>query len=265
MHNIKEIYRLVNILSLDVSAGAVIGSFFLADFFGTAPSTNGVACLALSVWLIYTSDHLLDAYRMGSIPVTPRHAFHRRHFSVLTCIVGVVALIDFSLVLTLPFSMIRNGMVLGVFIVLYLLFVNRFAAIKEPIAAALYCFGILIPMGAKSALSHMDILLTGQFFLVALMNLLLFSWFDFPKDRAQGTRSGVLVIGRSSAAKIIWLLFALNTFILVAAVPGLHFLLLWCIGFGNMVLFILHRKVGGHDNFRLIGDALFLLPVLSLL
>lgn len=265
MQQLKKIYRYVNILSFDVSAGAVIGSLFFADFFRTTPSINGTLCLAISVWVIYTLDHLLDAYRMKGTPVTERHLFHYRNFRVLACILGVVALIDVGLILTLPFSMFRSGMILGILVGFYLLFINRFAVIKEPLAAAMYCMGVLIPIEGAGAWAVNDMMLIGQFFMVALMNLLLFSWFDFPKDQVQGTRSGVLVLGRSRTAVFLWLLFGLNSVILIVAASDLHFFLLWCIALGNMILFIFPREVAEREDFRLIGDGLFLLPVLSLL
>lgn len=259
-----KLYRLANILSIDVAAGAAIGSLFFADFFGIPVGLNAISCLIISVWLIYTCDHLLDAYWLQSDAVTERHAFHRRNFSILVTVVLVAAVIDVLLVISLPHLIIRKGLWLSVPVILYLMFINRIAILKEPVAAAMYCAGVLVPVEIGYPVNLAGELLIAQFYLVVLMNLLLFSWFDVSKDRAQGTHSGVLVIGKRWTGAIIWLLFLLNSAIMITSGAGLHAVLLWSIASGNIVLYVFHRTFSAADKFRVIGDALFLLPVLSI-
>lgn len=265
MQQLKKLYRLINILSFDVAIGAVICSTFFADFFGVTAPINGIAALFITVWLIYTCDHLLDAYKINGAPVTFRHRYHRRNFRMLTRIAAMAALADLILVFTLPSRMVVAGAILAVFVILYLLFINRVAIVKEPMAAAMYCLGILIPVGTGFPFEPMDALLIVQFFLVVLINLLVFSWFDATKDRLQGTHSAVLIMGRSRAVGLIWSLFILSTAILVLEHTSFHFILLWCIGLGNIILFSFHRRFRVYESFRVIGDALFFLPVLSFL
>ncbi|HEX8061295.1 MAG TPA: hypothetical protein VF473_10190, partial [Cyclobacteriaceae bacterium] len=60
MHN----YRTFNLLSLDVALGAVISAAFLGRILNVHILPQGYVLLGIIVWLIYTADHLLDAWSM---------------------------------------------------------------------------------------------------------------------------------------------------------------------------------------------------------
>src|SRR5690606_1037114 len=79
-------YRLLNSLSIDVAAGAVICALFLAEILRSRPGTPALIMLGLTVWIIYSADHLLDARRIEREAVTHRHSFYQRHFQVMVTI-----------------------------------------------------------------------------------------------------------------------------------------------------------------------------------
>jgi hypothetical protein len=74
---------------------------------------------------------------------------------------------------------IIGGLSLAVIIGLYL-FLQRYLPLKEFFVAGLYTFGVLLPSWRLKVdlISGDHVLLIGQFFSVALVNLLLFSWFE---------------------------------------------------------------------------------------
>ena len=53
-------YRFINILSIDVAIGAVVNARFFAHLFGVPILHQGLISLGLAIWIIYTTDHLLD-------------------------------------------------------------------------------------------------------------------------------------------------------------------------------------------------------------
>ena len=92
MNKIISVYRLLNILSIDVAAGAVICALFFARLFEVQIKPYGLISLGLTVWIIYTADHLLDGIKTHHRAATKRHQFHQYHFKVL-CVVMIVAII----------------------------------------------------------------------------------------------------------------------------------------------------------------------------
>ena len=74
-----RLYRILNTLSLDVSIGAVISAMFFAEVLQVKILPYGLATLALTVWIIYTIDHLRDARAIGTKASTARHLFHQHY------------------------------------------------------------------------------------------------------------------------------------------------------------------------------------------
>src|SRR5690606_1730538 len=91
-------YQYVNILSLDVAAGAVIGSAFFAHLFGAHVAPIVYVALALTVWVVYTLDHLRDARSIPGVAATDRHRFHQQYFKVLMGLVLLITAIDAALI-----------------------------------------------------------------------------------------------------------------------------------------------------------------------
>ena len=69
---LSKAYRLINILSIDVVAGAVCSALFFARLLQVSLLPYGIISLALTVWIIYTADHLLDAKRVEGVATTRR-------------------------------------------------------------------------------------------------------------------------------------------------------------------------------------------------
>jgi hypothetical protein len=70
----------MNILSLDVVAGAVAGALFFGEILQVQLSFSVLTALGLTVWIIYTLDHLRDAKQILNVASTDRHRFHQEHF-----------------------------------------------------------------------------------------------------------------------------------------------------------------------------------------
>ena len=90
--------RLINILSIDVAFGAIAMMYLWSYYFNQTISTMTYLALFLVVWLIYTTDHLLDVKKRKNL-IGSRYSFHQLHFKLLSwlCLLGVVLLLYVSL------------------------------------------------------------------------------------------------------------------------------------------------------------------------
>lgn len=265
MNVVKAFYQYVSILSLDVAAGAVICALFFAHIFRVSVSPYALAALGLTVWIIYTIDHLRDAKAIRSIASTDRHRFHQQYFATLVVIVAVMMVIDIGLVWFVPERVLFSGLMLWSVVLTYLLLQHYLKFLKEFFVALLYTAGVLLPAMAEitSGLGAVHYILIGKFFITALMNLLLFSLFDYREDTHQQQHSFVTWFGPVSTRLGILFLGLLNI---------LSGVLLWSfdpkialifISMNLMLLSILflRRYLVRKNYYRILGDAVFFIPV----
>jgi hypothetical protein len=122
------ILRWLSLFSLDALLVALAWQEVLARISGVDLYWNERALLGISVWIIYTADHLLDGLiskKSTYFNQAPRHTFvqkHRLFFSVTVLIALVGAL---SLLHTISFSLFIGGALLTLVTGLYL-FINTF-------------------------------------------------------------------------------------------------------------------------------------------
>jgi len=269
MKFLNQLYQHISILSLDVVAGAVIGALFFARLLGAVVEIPVLIVLGLSVWIIYTTDHLRDARVMRTTASTDRHRFHQKYFKTIVAIAMLVAIVAFILVLFLPHNILRYGFMLGLVVLLYLVLQRYLKFLKEIFVACLYTMGILLPsfVSVGTHLMPVHYLIIAKYFITALMNLLLFSLYDYAEDRHQQQHSFVTWFGPASTRYGIILLGSLNI---------LSGLWLWEYDSSIAIIFILmnllllavlfFRKALAHENYyRIIGDGVFFLPLIYLL
>lgn len=269
MKNLSQLYQYVNILSLDVVAGAVVSALFFGRFLGVTLPGNSVAALALTVWIIYTVDHLRDAMTIPKIASTDRHRFHQRHFRKILGMLMVVAILDAVLVSSLSADLLRMGAVLGLIVLLYLMLQRYLKFLKEFFVACLYTAGIILP---SLTIAHPDIqpihyLIFGKFFMTALMNLLLFSLFDYQEDQHQKQHSFVTWFGPGSTRGGIVLLALLNiaSGFRVWAFDARVAIVFILMNLVLLVVLLFGRALVTNNYYRILGDAVFLIPGLYLL
>jgi 4-hydroxybenzoate polyprenyltransferase len=264
-------WRYVNILSLDIAVGAVVGCAFFSRLFGVTLRVHAFLSLGLIVWIVYTVDHLLDAGRINKEPSTDRHRFHSEHRTSLWIgvllamgIVGVEAFLVRSAVL-------YAGIAVASLVIIYLLIQPSLGFMKEVAIAVLYSAGVVSAPVAllDRPLLHVELLQVFVFFLTAYLNLVIFSWYDRFHDEADGHHSVVTRFGERVAKAIIG-----GTLIVILVMLGLlaakgtspYFILtLSAMNSVHFAIFHFPRYFGLRDRHRHFGDAVFLLPALTLL
>jgi hypothetical protein len=269
MKFLNSVYQYINILSLDVVVGAVISALFFARLLDVSVEVATLAALALTVWAIYTIDHLRDARAIRTIASTDRHRFHQKYFRAIFLIVGAVMVMDFILILYLPAAVFRAGLMLAFIVLIYLALQRYLKFLKEFFVAILYTAGVLLPSLTIREFHVLPIhfLIFGKFFITALMNLLLFSLFDYKEDRHQQQHSFVTWFGPDSTRYGIISLGLINILTGFRVWRFDSSVAIIFISMNVILLALLHfrRELVLNNYYRIVGDAVFFIPVLYLL
>ncbi|MCE7864948.1 MAG: hypothetical protein DYG99_15525 [Bacteroidetes bacterium CHB5] len=258
-------YRLINLLNLDVAAGAVIAALFFSKLLHAPVRLYGIAILGLTVWIIYTSDRLIDVRHLSGPALSLRHKFHQQHQAVLKIAVIVAVVVVCALLVFIRPSVLLGGLILAPLTALYLMLQKKLP-IKELAVAVMYSVGVLLPAWPGSwSLLIQEAGLIVQFFFIALANLILFAWFEADIDRGMGqhslatrldkrwvTRGLLLLIGGGVGFSFIYGFF--NT-------SGWIFFSMWLCLAG---IFRFHTYFRKSERYRLWGDAIFYLPAIGL-
>jgi hypothetical protein len=269
MHKITGLYRLFNILSLDIAAGAMISAMFFAKLLSVKILPYGLMALGLTVWIIYTADHLRDAKAIGKQAASARHRFHQKYFATLLSIMMAAVVADTVIIFFIRKQVFTWGLVLTALVIVYLVAQRYLKFLKEIFIALLYTGGVLLPSLSVTPLSitSFHVILIIQFALTALINLLMFSWFDSETDATDKLNSFVTALGRSFAGFCIWALLAVNIGLgLFLWLEGLYHqpvLIFWSMNAVLLLIFIFRHRL--RPYYRLPGDAVFLIPGIYLL
>jgi len=270
MKKIVEAYKIFNILSLDVAAGTMICASFFARVMDVRILPQGLISLGLTVWIIYTADHLLDARKLKQDASTERHRFHQRHFKSLTFLLIVVTLINVTQIYFIRDIVFIAGLGLSFLVGIYFLIQQRIGFVKELLGTLLYTGGVLlVPLSVNNQLSLPIILLLLQFGITAWINLLLFSWIDKPRDEKDKHHSFATTFGLTVTQRVLVFLFfivANLTVIQFAMFPlyRIKTLILSLMAMFLLLIFLKKDFFEKEDRYRLLGDAVFLLPIIYL-
>ncbi len=268
LQKLTRFYRLLNVLSIDVALGAVCSGIFFAHILQADVTCYSLISLGLSVWIIYTTDHLLDAKKINTLATTNRHRFHQQHFQLLSVFVIVAASINAALLFFIRRPALITGIILVVLVILYLLIQHSLKFLKEIFVAIVYTAGVLLPAITNTQVFWRDWnwMVIIQFSLIALLNLIIFSWFDYENDVQDNRVSFVTIFGKSTSQVFIYLLFILSIILWVLAF-SFHIETAIFLGM-NTLLFIMicfYPYFSHHERYRILGDAIFFLPILILL
>jgi hypothetical protein len=263
-----QYYRWINLLNMDVAAGAVAGGLFFARWLAVKVPVAALFCLATTVWMIYTIDRILDVRKMKKPAASERHRFHQKHQRWLLILLLVGLLINLILLFYLPTDIIKNGAILMGFVCLYLIIPHRLLFVKEFFVAGFYVSGVLLPAGSLRPIAADHYLPVIAYFLLALTNLLLFSYIERVEDKIDRLHSFArLTSDRLMRITITGLVFITTA---MALLIGLHWdsalgavFLLMSIALSALLFFESHFSKQGY--YRMWGDFVFLLPLLYLL
>lgn len=269
MSHLLNWYRWINILSIDVAFGAsVCAAFFLKISTSTIRPVSLVV-LGLSVWIIYTIDHLKDVYGLKKTASTNRHRFHQQNFQTLAWLVATASGIVALLVFRIRPQILTLGIVLASLVLVYIIISQYLKFLKEIAGAALYCAGVFLPsLSQAHSVSHF--LLTWDctlFLILVLTNLLVFSWYELDQDMEDSHQSFTVSFGKPTTRIVVVTLLAAASILLLnlwIASPGMKALCFTLMTIGLMLIVVFPTYFWHHDRYRYVGDVIFLFPLLAL-
>jgi hypothetical protein len=271
MRWLTGVYKLISILSIDVAVGAMLSALFFGKLLEVKILPYGISALGLTVWIIYTADHLRDAKKISGTASSERHRFHQRNFRTLVVCLIIASLADGFLIFFIRKPVFIGGIVLTGFVAFYLVMQSRLFFMKETFVALLYTLGVLLPSWAVTSVKPdaAGYALMIEFFLVAELNLMIFSLFDYEKDLQDGLSSFATRFGTRLTIHRISIEFVLLFGIIVwqffnGTLSQYNFILLLSSTL-LLVIFCFRNFFGKHGLYRFLGDAVFYLPGLIML
>lgn len=271
MFRVVEYYRKANILSLDVTAGALFSALFFAKILSVCIGFIELSALGLTVWIIYTTDHLADARKILAQASTRRHRYHQEYFTSLTKLLVFAIMLDVSTLFFMRVKILQWGIILAGGVFVYLITQQALKFFKELFISVLFTCGILLPSLTITGfvLNTLQYLLIVQFAALALINLLLFSWFDRELDQQNRQHSFVTIVGDRTTRIVIWFLICIQILLTSMQLYFGHYngpaILLGSMGLALSVIFILRKSLEEQDYYRILGDAVFMIPILYLI
>jgi len=267
-------YHIINALSLDVALGAGVLSLVLGRYLGLKVPVLILLILVLTVWSIYTTDHLFDAKSIKAQASSFRHHFHQHFYRQIRIALAFVAAGIIFLVTQIPPITVLYGfpVILAVFAYFIL---NRFFNMsfqKEILIAVLYVIGIFIgPYSlAEGNVPDEIYYLLVQLGILAWINLLVFGVYEIDHDMQDGLKSTVVVLGLEKTAFMIKTLLILSFSIGImglvlfygySAYTKLQIVFLFMTGVLGTLFFRRETLSQQGLQYRYFGDGIFFMPV----
>ncbi len=276
-----KIYRYLHFLSIDIVLGALASSCFAARLFGADPGYIWWIILALTVWLLYTGDHMLDALRHRKKVEREMHYFMLKHRKLIIYALGVVAVVNFILIINLlnkelfKYGLVLAGLVLLFYAMRHVFRKNRILKIPgEFFVMLIYMAGtwlgpaVAFEGGFEAGHGMIALIFLG----VLLMNLGVISLYDIKLDSRMGIASLANLLGIKATKNLL-----LGTAMAIYLVSLLQFLVfemdlfskyaLILTGMGTILLLVLYypSRFRKNDYFRLAADAVLFMGFLTLL
>lgn len=275
-----KVYRYIQLLSFDVVAGALFCGVMASRWFNATMPVIWWLALPISVWVVYTADHLIDAYRLGVKATSERHQFHLTWKKPIGITWGLSALVCVFIVpFFVPLELLILGIGAGVISALHFFLVwlvkNEVTPwlTKELGVAFVYSLGV---WGGGLALSEdpislLTLLPVIQFFFLALVNLLTFSVYEELEDEKDGFTSWARGLGSQITMKVIACLLALTVMIggivLTFAENQLSMRIeITYLFMGSLLAWVAFDQEKFRDSglYRLAADGAFLIPCIWL-
>ena len=274
-------YRFFHFMSLDIVLGALATSVLAARLFSANPGFAWWVCLGMTVWVLYTGDHLLDAWKHRKSSQREMHRYIFEKKGILIYVLGLVSVADMILVFNmLDKNMLKAALVLvgAVFLFYAMRHVfrsNRLLFIPgEVFVLLIYLSGTWMgPYIARTVTpGPAHILVLVMMACVLLLNLGIISLYDVKIDKRLGISTLAGTLGRKHtrnlmiATAVVVFLMALLQFMVYGPVRSTQFALILA-GMTGLLLWVLLSPSRFRDKeaYRLATDAILYMAFLSFL
>ena len=274
-------YRYFHFLSLDIVLGTLATSVLAARLFEANPGWAWWAALAMTVWVLYTGDHLLDAWKHRKNSKREMHGYIFRKKGILIYILGLVSVADLIVVFNfldpamLKVALLMAGGVFLFYAMRHIFRSNRLLFIPgEFFVLLIYLAGAWMgPYIARSLpLSSGHILILAMMAGVLLLNLGVISLYDVKIDSRLGISTLAGTLGKKSTRRLMIvtaamvLLMALLQFMVYGTERSSQFALILAAMAGLLLWVLLSPSLfRKQEAYRLVADAVLYMGFLSFL
>jgi 4-hydroxybenzoate polyprenyltransferase len=192
-----SILSFAQVFSIDVVLASLSLSAMILHIAGIDVDVAYWFVISLSVWAVYTADHLVDASLAGNRAVSLRHRVHLKYRKLMTVLMALAASAALGLALAfLPPSLILAGIWLAAASAAYLVLLlflsskTKHFYFKEPVVALIFSLGIwLAPISLQHDLGSAHYSLMAITYVSILANLILNSVMETDQDKRSGFAS----------------------------------------------------------------------------
>ena len=276
----RRVWLWLNLLSLDAPLVAVVWLLFFARSAATPINWYAVGVLALTVWLIYVGDRLLDALPGRNLHPAPRHLFYCRHWRLFGYLAAVGLFALGFMCARIQFQVLRNGAYLFGAVAVYFSVIHfapqpyKFRWPKEMVVGLIFACGTSVDVWTRmrepKATLIVPVLLFGSLCWLNCVGIEYWEWNRYGLNYTQtpsgltlrvGERLPVFLLAVAFSATSLWA----TSFWKGDPMPHRHFLLACC--FSSLALLALARNSGqlSTDALRVLADISLLSPLLFLL
>jgi 4-hydroxybenzoate polyprenyltransferase len=276
-----KFYRYFHFLSLDIVLGALATSCLASQLLGARPGWIWWLSLAFTVWLLYTGDHVLDAWKHRKQSNRDMHLFIFKHRRLMLWSMGVIGIGDIFLIFNfldrtmLKIALLLGGLVFLFYAMRHIFRRNRVLFIPgEVFVLLIYLAGTWMgPYLARTEIlqpTHglIALMMAG----ILMLNLGIISLYDVKLDTRLGISSLARVIGNKTTRNLMLatalgiFLLAVLQFLVYGAGPTSQFALILS-GMALLLLLVLlyPSRFRKQEAYRLVADAVLYMGFLSLL
>ncbi|EMJ48401.1 LA_0991 family prenyltransferase-like protein [Leptospira santarosai] len=272
---LKRIFYYWNVLSVDIVCGAVASAWFASSVLNTNMKPEFWLLLPSAVWAIYSSDHLIDGWKLKEKSENQRHKFHYKNrilLSVITCFVAILCFV--CGILFLRERMIIVAVIIGVLVVLHVLFsyfqISFFW--KECSVSVLYTAGIWFGPILSTTKRQSEIWPPCcLFFLTALCNSFVNSYMEREVDRKENAESILKRVSPGGLRKSVFVLAGIGTglnLFWIGKNHGTIFPEFFYLSLGYWIpvnILIFENSFQKNQIYRILGEGYFILACLPVI
>jgi len=273
---VTKIKIIIESLSLDVALAALCGLLFAAEIVQQPMPWWWYVALLAGIWVVYSLDHLTDAWFLPDRTNNPRHLFYQQNKKILIVVLVFIGLIAAVLMIAFAnYRLLVAGIILVLISALHILLVstpqlkNRWFVQKEAMVALIYTLGIWFgPLVQKAQTPDWKVgLIMLAFAITAWLESTLIALLEIELDKQQQTRSMASNLGEKNTirlllfAGLIQLLFVLIMF----AFESTHtaaWLIILAMNLALALLFYYRKTLYKNAYYHLAGELIFCLPAL---
>ena len=263
-------------MSIDVAIGSIGSSVLAVKALEVKMPVMYWLILPLCVWLIYTSDHLLDAIKVKDRASMGRHYFHFVYMKTIGICLVLIGIVSSLLIYNyLDLWTVVFGFSVGLLIVTYLLVNHFFSWIfryfpREFFIAAGYIAGTWgLPLLTKYPyISRSEAMLFAGNFLIILSIPLLYSIYEYDADKLAGFVSFASGYGIKITQFLVAGLLTMSAILSVWTVLFLQHSIGIVMLIMAMILFAVlffRKQLSKNEQYRSFADSITLLPFLLLI